>query len=650
MADLLRSILVVCLLLAACYGGGALLLRLSGWERRLSAIEHAGWGLGLGLGLLGWSVFFLGITGKLNPAWLAGLCAVLAVPLVLLYRRRGSIDVPAPTPTAPTAAVWLLGLGLAAILAVDFIEALAPPADADTTAYHFALAKDFLQAGSLFFVPRAVDGAIPLLVQMTYVPALALGGERALTLWTMASGWLPALPLFAIARRFLPASWTLAVVVLFLSVPAMVSGAGSGQVEARLAVFGLLGAFAVVDLYEREDLGAAAIAGLAAGFFAGAKYTGLMYVVACGLAILWHRRRVPAVAIYAGTALAAGFQWYVWNWINSGDPVFPMLYGLLGLPDSAVWNAAQDQVFRAFYFPGELSVPVNLLWFFAYPFQVVLGAADMLQSQRAGLGLFLISALPFAALGALAEDRAIFRHRLMPALAIVVIFYTLWYFSGSSQRVRHLLPLYPVVLVVVTVAAAHWCSRRSFHAPLVAAATLVIGVYLGGQALWGLRFGTYLFTGMSRDEFLSRNVSNYAAVKWVNDNLNREAKVLHSSRQLNYFFRVPYFLARGNLQTIVNLRPDANDPRAFLREIRAIGVTHILHSPPIVGSESSSENRDSALVRLTRGLYAAHCVKPIATFDVTAVASRTLPAAHAKIERAQVLQLIKDGCRLADAS
>ena len=68
-----------------------------------------------------------------------------------------------------------------------------------------------LAAGRLEFVPRAIDGAVPLLIQMTYVPALGLGGEHALTLWTQVSGWGLGLLIYKACRRHLDAPWSLAV-------------------------------------------------------------------------------------------------------------------------------------------------------------------------------------------------------------------------------------------------------------------------------------------------------------------------------------------------------------------------------------------------------------------------------------------------------
>ena len=93
---------------------------------------------------------------------------------------------------------------LAVIAAFDLLEAIAPAADADTLAYHFALPRDFVANGEILFNARAVTGAIPLLVHMTYAAALATGGELSLNLWAAATGWAPGLLLYAVVRRHQP--------------------------------------------------------------------------------------------------------------------------------------------------------------------------------------------------------------------------------------------------------------------------------------------------------------------------------------------------------------------------------------------------------------------------------------------------------------
>ena len=173
---------VALLMSGACVGLGATLLARLGALGGMGEGERLGMSFALGFGALGWIVFFLAVPGLFHP-WLLG--ALLAASLAGLATLRRD----AATPRAPYEALdaigWSLVAGLAATLLGDLLEGMSPPADADTLAYHFALPKQFIGAGRLEFVPRAVDGAVPLLPHMTYTMALALGGERAMTLWTM---------------------------------------------------------------------------------------------------------------------------------------------------------------------------------------------------------------------------------------------------------------------------------------------------------------------------------------------------------------------------------------------------------------------------------------------------------------------------------
>ena len=71
-----------------------------------------------------------------------------------------------------------LGTGIALVLGGDLLEGLAPPADADSLAYHFTLPKAILAEGRLVPIYQAMEGTIPLLLQMTYLVALGTGALK----------------------------------------------------------------------------------------------------------------------------------------------------------------------------------------------------------------------------------------------------------------------------------------------------------------------------------------------------------------------------------------------------------------------------------------------------------------------------------------
>jgi len=639
------------LLCAACFGSGAAVITLLGLPPNMHRSEQAIASFSVGLGAIGWAAFFVGVSGGASPMPLFVLCLVGCGGLVLLARADAVSPSRSRATEAAGATTWLL-LGLIAVaLCGSLMVALAPPADADSLAYHFALPKQFLAAGRIEFVPRAVTGTAPLLLQMTYMVALALGGETAMTLWTMLTGWMAGALVYLVARRFLGRDWSLALTLLFLTTPAVVYGAGSGQVEVRAAIFAVGAALATAAALRTNRIGYAGLAGLFAGFFAAAKFTGLLYAAICGIVLLF-RKGWPGRALAFGIALSiAGSQWYVWNWIHTGDPTFPVLFHVLGLPDSAIWTQAMEDWFRAHYYAAESPIPVDLFHFVTYPFRAAFGEPAAIEAARTGLGPVSVMVFPFAIGGAWHYRRRIAASPLAIPVLIAFGFYAVWFASGTSQRLRHLLPIYPLLLIALIVVAARWSERTSRQRPLIAAITVAVAVQLGGQAVFAANYARYLVSGESRDSFLARNIGPYAPVRWINSHLTAQDRVLYTDNELGYLIDVPAYYAHADFQLLVDLRPQANDAGRFLGQLRSLGITHILVTTGIDPAENAFRQTPNpgSLQRLSHDLVAASCARIVATFPITRIASRTLRNLGLKpvtSEYGAVLALTRQGCRL----
>ncbi|MFQ5695500.1 MAG: hypothetical protein ACE5HB_05890, partial [Terriglobia bacterium] len=209
----------VVLVFAASLGAGAVVLAAVGVLGDLRRGEAVAWSFAAGFGVIGWLVFFPAALGHIAWAEMLALSLVAAAGMILL-RRAAPAARPSQSPD------WIgrtLLCAIAVALVFDVLEGVSPPADADSLTYHFALPKQFLAAGRLEFVPRA-EGLVPLLPQMTYLLALGLGGEQALTLWTMVSSWMVSALLFVLCRRYLSLNWSLAAALIYLTTPAVLYG------------------------------------------------------------------------------------------------------------------------------------------------------------------------------------------------------------------------------------------------------------------------------------------------------------------------------------------------------------------------------------------------------------------------------------------
>lgn len=616
---MISALAVLILEVAACLGFGALVLRLLGLLRAFDHYQRLTWSFAIGYGILGWLLFLAGVAGLFSSLPLVALLVLGSLGLITL---RGSV---AKTVDRSESAPWglfdgVLFAALAVALFLDLLEGLAPPADADSLAYHFALPKLFITEGRLFFIERAMDGAVPLLNQMTYIPALALGGETAMTLWTMFSGWAVTALLYSICRRHMDRRWSLAVAVIFLTVPAVIYGGGSGQVEVRNALFILIAAVSVAQAVTTGDLRHAALAGLAVGFFMAAKYIGLLFALACGLSILLQKRWFAHGLVLTIVAFVAGGQWYVWNALHTGDPVFPMLFGVLDYSTVPFWNSEHATSLQKMFLENEQAVPSNALWLILYPFVATFSGYKQFESGRTGFGPYLLLVLPFALAGAWQFRHRLRHHPLFTVAVIAVLFYALWFLIGSSQRIRHLTPVLPLILLVLTLAAHRWAFARGTIKPLMAVVIVTLGFQLAAYSLFGLNYARYFVSGETREVFLRRNVHSYDVVPWINENLSSDDRLYLISRQLNYLLDVPYFYASTRQEGQIDIRPNANDPQLFLRQLKVLGISHLL----VGGLPPEDSNAPTNSIEQWRPLVRAGCLDVTDEIETQTVGSRSL--------------------------
>lgn len=620
----------------ACLGWGGLVLRLLGLRGRYGNAEFVATAFAIGFGLLGWLVFFAGISGALQP-----------LPLLLLL-VAGLAGLPSFSGMKATLRFdfdnWEKAIlaGLAASALLGIFQGLTPPTDADSVAYHFALPRQFLAAGRFEFVPRAADGAIPLLIHATYIPVLGLGGEMGLTLWTILSGWGAVVLTFALARRFLARRWALAVALLFASTPTVVYSMGTGQVETRMALFVLVAAFAVADAARTGEYRYAILAGLAAGFLAGAKYSGLLTLAAVGLVIVFRRQWLAFGLVFGTTALATGFQWYLWNGLHSGDPFFPMLFGRLPYLEPGLWDAEHQAMMGRNLFEHERTLPIDPVSLLTYPFIATLGGGRVLDSLRTGLGPFGLLVLPFVLAAALRFRRRLTASPLWPVAILLLVSYLLWFVSGFSQRIRHLLPLYPVFLIVVTAAATRWTAATGRSAPLVAAVAAVLAIQAAGQAIYFRGFVGHVASGESREAYLARTVTSFEAVRWINGHLGPGDKVYTWQRWLIYLIDVPVHYGHHAQDALVDIRPEAEDPARMIRQMKRLGITHILDVVEKGSPEDPAGPRNG--MGQWRSLIPSGCLTTLAAFDTWFITSRTLGSKASEPLESRVLKINYDRC------
>jgi len=592
--EVLWPLMVTGLILLASLSAGAVLLRLIRvqWPAGCRALCAAA----LGLGASAYATLAFGMAGVLQRAALWGLM----VAMVLFgWRALWPLLGELAREARQWASSWgrferLLLLGALVLLLMGVLCAPTPVLDYDTLEYHLGAPGEYYAAGRVRFLPHNVYASFPAQVEMLYLLGIVLGGGKAAgmavaVLLQVAFGALAACAVGAVAHRFVRREAAVAAAVFFLGCPlTMVTAVRAHITLARCFYLGV----AVLALLEwlwgrgtqRERTRALALAGLCCGLAVAVKYTALLFVcLPFGLIVVvvsasrgvGAGRKVAPALLFAGCAVLAALPWLVKNLAATGNPVFPLFYGLLG---GRGWSAEQAAKFAAAHAVPPLrsvwQLPVELWRFltgyvgpmspgFAGPLAVLF--VPLLCAWRrndetrphAGRTLMLLGGyfLSFALLWAVATHRI--ARFLAPSLVLLAIL------SGAGfsavQRERFVgAACRALALALLALAACH-------HATVAALA--------GGPAT--------LFRGKDLADLARREQLIYPqAVAWVNDPRNTppDALVLLVGDARTYLFDRPVLYS-----TVFNKHPiepalalARTDITRAVRALHATGASYVL--------------------------------------------------------------------------
>jgi len=304
-----------------------------------SLLEEGLLSLAVGQALAVLALALLGLAHLLTtPVIVAALIVAIAVGL-----PRGRGFLPGALP-AIGRALWadvtplvrrqpylglLLALGLA-VAVPGLLQALAPPFENDTVAYHLTAPHLFLRAGMIY--PRDDFGqfALPLGQEMLYAVALALGSDSVPQVLYWAYLLLTPLGLYACADRLGRPGAGLLAGGLYLLLPVVSAVAGWAGNDLSLTFCTVAAAIALLAWRATPTLAWALLAGLCCGMALASKTTGVGIVLVFALAPLactaprarWRDRLGAALAL-AGAAVLVASPWYLKNWRWFGSPLYP---------------------------------------------------------------------------------------------------------------------------------------------------------------------------------------------------------------------------------------------------------------------------------------------------------------------------------------
>jgi hypothetical protein len=520
----ITNLAVVGALLIAGSGVGLLVLKalaLKGAGRPQQVLLASG----LGLGLIGYVPFVLGVSGGLNtPTLLALLLVATAGGVGGWYGFARQAELRLRPEIAGV--VWnrLKSLGPIAWVLIGFLTlmgllnllaAMAPVIGIDELIYRVRLPELYLDRGEFYYLPTIEVHQQPQQIQMLQMWAMALGSDSGTQIIQWAMGLLLVAAVVDLARRFVPITVALAAGVAFYGVSDVVVLSARAVPDLANGLFLFLAFVAFVRWMDTDEDWWLVVVGVLAGLFAaGSRIPGAYGAIGlAALAILYAWRQpgrgpvriVAAGAIVGAVALVMVVPWYAKSWALTGNPWWPFFEGIFGARDYNESAAAYSDANQE----RDVGPWHSVSWILSSPWDLTFNPKKF----RSGvLGPFILAAIPLLAV--VRVDR-----RIWYMAAAVVTTGALWYWT--FVRLRSFIPV--IALMIVIAAYLVWTLWRSDQLPewtqlSRVARRALAGLMAVSLALWMLfalgtvaRFHTdsivATLTGQDDDEFLAQRLS-----------------------------------------------------------------------------------------------------------------------------------------------
>jgi hypothetical protein len=496
--------------------------------------------INVAVGAAAWSLvwFFLGLAGAYNTAS-SIVAIVVGIALALFgFGRLREMRSESRTPEKASGIDWLLFILIAVPVLLALIGSLAPPTAKDTLLYHFALPKAFIAQHSNAFVEGNIASYLSLGAEMHNVWAMLLGGLINARVAEAAAGavnWLlfPLLlaAVFGWARELnVSRRLSLIAVLIVAAIPTAYHEASSAYVDLELALYVMLAVYGLTRWWRTLGIGWLILAAIFLGAALSIKLTTVFIFAAAALVIIFRAREAKENSSDVGRIIGLGFAalilagviaspWYLRTWAATGSPVFPF-YMSLWEGKAAGWDVERSNLFQEMNsrYGGERKTAVDYV---ISPWNLSVNAQPEIARNFDGvLGVAFLIGLPILIFGLWKLD--------LPAevkicVAVAAIAFLFWLFS--SQQLRYLLPIAPLLAISI-MAAAEKIDSATRRVLKIALITSGVAGILVSFAWFCQRAPLRFVLGVeSRDAFLTRNLDYYPYYAWLNAESPADSRV-----------------------------------------------------------------------------------------------------------------------------
>ena len=454
-----------------------------------------------------------------------------------------------------------------------FLMAMVPIWYRDSLTYHASMAKLYANTGGFDHGDLIVFSFFPQSWHSFLAGWMVLfpdGHFRFLGPW-MALFCLWAV--FGIARQMHASRGqaALATALIWL-MPTFMEFGTSLYVQNALILFATLAFYWAANENKRVII----LSGICAGFCASLKLSGLYILLLIALWRLW-KRSFLAEFVISAAMFAAPF--YIRNFIDTGNPFFPMMWSLFGGAGWDEWRAmAYEETLRG-YGAGR-----DLIDFMLLPLRVFL-TRDLIQQFQGSIGPVVLALIGWGAY----KNKDPFWRFVLPAWGLI------WAFN--VQQIRFLMPIVPAALAVnmhLGPQKKHWIAL-----PLLLGA---IWSFEPTMHLWNRQATSEILSQrMTKDDFLRQKLpENYPVTEWLNQQAHRKVWLVWM-RGYHYYLdkpaRIDNVFGAWRFEALLE---EVQSPQEFKNRLRADGIDAVVINHRFFLQDDNADTREGRTEELRR--------------------------------------------------
>jgi hypothetical protein len=569
-------------LLIICYFLGSYIIRTNIFNNRL---EKAVFLIPLGLGILSTFLFILGVFGlfyieiiyfvmivvlAINFKKILALIKKVIGQAVLLFSEK------------KYHLIFIVSLLLFLLLIVPMVTlSIYPETTWDSSMYHLVYSKSYLESHHIAPVENIRHPVFAQLFDLLYAITI-YSTKTAISAkvlhFTML--FLCAIVIYTFCTRYYSKKIGIWSSLVWLSVPLVIYVSATAYIDTAQGLFVIISIYALINWMNNNKKEWLIISAISLGFLCGIKYTGLFFVLFCGLVVLLKcvkQKYYMGIIWFSVLVTVTALPWYLYNYVYTGNPLFPFYQNIFGYYDwsKEEFNSYNNAVNNNYGMGKGIKELLLLPWNLIFNYNNFFAEAEITIIYLVGLPFFIVVA---------------FKDKISRILLLLTISYMMFWFS-SSQVYRYIIPILPVFSIGIIVSMNKYLFSRQNSLRFL----LLLSILIATPG-WLFTLNQIVNKGkipVTKNEiqyYYAQHVYAYPAIDWLNKEKGRDYKLYSLYAENLFYYADGYILGEwqghGRYSNIVS---KLNDSKALFSELKKMGIGYFLYTTNRVPTELAQD-------------------------------------------------------------